>query len=239
MVVHSPPVPAQAPGSPGESANRSRARRARRDLAPGDPLLRAAELLLAAPASRFNIDLLTRRTGFPRQFVAACARRLYDNGVWRDGRAHYAADGPEDARFWNDAAVALGTLCRRSGPGGHEWAPPGTWSKPYDYVGAPCPEGLAIAYQDASAPPPADVALRVRVPELESARAVDRAPAVAEAAAVVPPPVPPASSRMPVAARVAGAGAAGQPGAVWLGADILVAGAEGCRELFPGAAWLG
>jgi hypothetical protein len=237
MVVQPTPAPAQAPVCPDESACAGRASRARRDLAPGDPLLRAAELLLAAPGTRFNIDLLTRRTGFSRPFVAACARRLYDNGVWRDGRDHYAADGPEDARFWDDAAVALGTLCRRSGPAGHEWAPPGIWSKPYDYVGAPCSAGLAIAYQDASAPPDEAWPSPAPEPGLEGVRE----PAVAEAAAP-PVRVAPALPRLQAAgwvAGAAGAGAARHPAVVWLGPDVRVAGLEGRRELFPGAAWLG
>ncbi|MFL5537968.1 MAG: hypothetical protein ACJ8J0_03205 [Longimicrobiaceae bacterium] len=233
MVVHSAPAPAQPPVRLDGSVSRARACRARRDLAHGDPLLRAAELLLAAPAAGFNIDLLTRRTGFSGPFVAACARRLYDNGVWRDGRAHYAAEGPEDARFWDDAAVALGTLCRRSGPAGHEWAAPGTWSKPYDYVGAPCGDGLAIAYQDASAPPPPDEPWLAPVPGLE--REVACEPALLEAAAVVPARVAP-PPRLQTGA--AGGGPARRPGVVWLGRDTCVAGAPG-RDLFPGATWLG
>jgi hypothetical protein len=128
-------------------------------LAPDSPSFRAAVVLLAAPSCRLNIDLLALRTGYPRAFVAGCARRLYDNGVWSGGSAAYASSSPEDPRFWNDVAVATGRLCRRTDARGRpEWAPPGTWAKPYDFVDAAPGSGLAIAYLDPHPPAGGDEA---------------------------------------------------------------------------------
>lgn len=224
MFAHHP-LPATGGWTPAPSDLRARIRRARPELSTEHPLFRAAVLLLAAPPARFNIDRLAHATGYPRAFVAACARRLIDNGVWRDGAAHTAAADPAEPAFWNDAAVATGGLCRRvSASGAAEWAPPGTWSKPYDFVGGVRGPGLAIAYQD---PAPAQA-------EPDGPGAVDEAPA--EPAPPRVAPLPPRTGRRfdprPYDDPPA-------PPRVWLGPAAQVVGAPAAAgELFPGAAWL-
>lgn len=110
---------------------------------------RAALVLLAAATVGLNIDKLSRVTALPRPFVAGCARRLVDNGVFRDGAfaSPWAETGDHDRSFWNDADVAAGSLCRRITPEGEiEWAAPGEWTKRYDYVEKVPRTGLAIPY---------------------------------------------------------------------------------------------
>ncbi|HET7228565.1 MAG TPA: hypothetical protein VFJ16_01050 [Longimicrobium sp.] len=259
MVVHPTPAPAPTPESTAHAA--TRVRRARPDLAPGHALFRAAVLMLRAPAACLNIDRLTRETGFTRQFVAACARRLYDNGVWRDGAADYAAPGPEAPAFWNDAAVAVGGLCRRMGDAGPEWAPPGTWSKPYEYVAAARGPGLAIAYRDALAPvedddgagvagaealdadSPAPACSAADLPAAADEGADDRESesdggvflprgTIAAAATILPLATP--AERERVGERPPDAGAP-RPVVVWLGPAARTVAS---RDLFPGADWL-
>jgi hypothetical protein len=252
MVVHpalAAATSAVPPPAPSSAALAARACRARPDLHPAHPLARAAVLLLTAPSARFNIDLMERRTGYPRNFVAACARRLYDNGVWKDGRAEYAAGEPEDPRFWSDAAVALGELCRRDGACGPEWAAPGEWNKPYEYVSAAPGAGLAISYRDA-APEPVDYGAAPAA-EPSAAAEVEVALALATLADAAPePPAPRPRFVVPEpepagpalrhvvwlgpAPRIAAAGVlGGEPGE-----PELVGAASGGHELFPGAAWL-
>lgn len=118
----------------------------RPELAERPETLRAATLLLAGPSLGFNIDRMTGRSGAPRAFVAACTRRLFDNGVWEHGGAVYTWSTPDDDAFWRDAAVAEGQLCRRrDGLGRIEWAEPGAWKKHYDFS-AEAVESLAIRY---------------------------------------------------------------------------------------------
>jgi hypothetical protein len=95
---------------------------------------RAAVLLLTGPAAAFNIDRLACRTQMPRSVVAACARRLFDNGVWHPDGPVYAWQAPDDPKFWSDVAVAEGQLCRRLDRLGRiEWASAGAWRKAYDF----------------------------------------------------------------------------------------------------------
>ena len=103
-------LPASGP-RPGDA--RDRVRGARPDLPPDASAFRAALVLLAGPEHRFNIDRIAVRCALPRPWVAACVRRLIDNGVWAGGRAVYPWDTPDDPRFWNDVAVAEGRLLRR------------------------------------------------------------------------------------------------------------------------------
>jgi len=115
---------------------------------------RAAVLLLLGPQLRFNIDRMASRARFPRAQVAACARRLFDHGVWRPEGPHYTWTSCGDAEFWLDVAVAEGRLWRRTnGAGEVEWAEAGTWTKVYDFVTRDT--SLTIAYVDAPpvAPP--------------------------------------------------------------------------------------
>jgi hypothetical protein len=103
------------------------------------PTFRCAVLLLAAQHLTQNIDRLARITAYPREFVAKCARRLCDNGVWRQGATVCTwneatlADGPDHMAFWADVAVAEGKMSRRvNGNGGIEWAQAGCWIKSYE-----------------------------------------------------------------------------------------------------------
>jgi len=96
---------------------------------------RSAVLLLAGPGLRFNIDRMAGRTQTPRAVVAACTRRLFDNGVWHPDGALYSWVSPDDPQFWNDVGVAEGRLCRRLDTLGRiEWAPAGVWRKAYAFV---------------------------------------------------------------------------------------------------------
>ncbi|HET6229400.1 MAG TPA: hypothetical protein VFE05_04920 [Longimicrobiaceae bacterium] len=105
-----------------------------RGLDPAAAAFRAAVVLLAGAETGFNVERLARRTGYPAHQVAAFVRRLVDHGVHEPcGRAWTS---PADERFWNDAGVAEGRLCRRLRPDGSpEWAPAGTWQRAYEYVG--------------------------------------------------------------------------------------------------------
>lgn len=128
---------------------RQRVCAARPDLPSDSPAFQAAVVLLAGPEQGFNIDRIAVRCALPRAAVAACVRRLIDNGVWVAGRAVCAWRGPDDPRFWNDAAVAEGRLVRRTGPRESiEWAPPGQWAKAYDFVGPQSDPGGAVLYLD-------------------------------------------------------------------------------------------
>ena len=113
---------------------------------PADSLsFRAAVLLLAGPALNFNVDRLAGRTQCARPVVAACARRLFDNGVWRADGPVYSWRSPDDEAFWNDVAVAEGKLCRRTDRFGCiEWAAAGAWRKAYDFVASE--SSLTVSY---------------------------------------------------------------------------------------------
>lgn len=118
----------------------------RPELSPDSATFRAAVLLLVGPAVEFNIDRLTVRTQVPRALVAACTRRLFDNGVWQPDGPVYTWTTPDDEAFWSDVAVAEGLLCRRTDRLGRiEWANAGSWRKAYDFV-ADDDETLTVAY---------------------------------------------------------------------------------------------
>jgi hypothetical protein len=119
-------------------------RAARPGLDPDSPTFHAALVLLAGPGAQFNVHRIARQTGCPGGRAAACARRLFDNGVWGGGRAEYAWSSPADPRFWDDVGVAEGRLCRRGSGARTEWAPAGAWRKAYDYVS--CESGVAVRY---------------------------------------------------------------------------------------------
>jgi hypothetical protein len=117
------------------------------DLDRASPTFRAAVLLLAAARAGQNIDRLARLTGLPRGFVAQCARRLVDNGVWRNDQTicQWDGEGAAHPAFWSDVAVAEGRVCRRINARGEmEWAAAGVWTKSYEYVRSH--EGLTVLY---------------------------------------------------------------------------------------------
>lgn len=109
----------------------------------------AAVLLLAASEIGQNVERLARYTGLQRDFVAKCARRLCDNGAWRDGQVVYtwAEAGEDTTALWKDVQVAEGKLCRRTnGEGVIEWAPAGYWTKSYEYVERQSASELSTLY---------------------------------------------------------------------------------------------
>lgn len=114
------------------------------DRSPMALTFRAALLLLAAREIGQNVDRLAARTGTTRSFVARCARRLLDHGVWADGETvcEWGDEGPAHPSFWNDVAVAEGKMCRRvDESGAFEWDPVGDWIKFYEYRDPSKPSG--------------------------------------------------------------------------------------------------
>lgn len=129
----------------------ARIRRYNSDIDASSSTFRAAVLLLAGIEYGLNIDALSHRTSYPRAFVAQCARRLIDNGVWRDGRivSDWSPADEASGAFWNDVAVAEGKLCRRETADGEiEWAPPGYWNKTYDFIDSSAGKRLGTTYRD-------------------------------------------------------------------------------------------
>jgi hypothetical protein len=116
---------------PDIAAIRRELENTRPDLGQSSNAIRTAVLLLVGPSLNFNIDRMTGRTRFPRPFVAACTRRLFDNGVWEHAGPVYLWDSAADDAFWRDVAVGEGKMQRRRTQGGIEWAEPGVWKKEY------------------------------------------------------------------------------------------------------------
>ena len=114
---------------------------ARADLARECPEYQGAILLLHARETGPNVDRLAGRTGYPREFVAQCLRRLVDNSCWVNGelRAGWTPDAAVfTAPFWLDVDVALGRCLKRiNAEGKPEWSPAGgDWVKDFNYRGA-------------------------------------------------------------------------------------------------------
>lgn len=201
-------------------------------LDPSSPQAKAAVLLLLAREAGLNVDRLARLSGYERHFVAACVRRLYDNGVWAGGRTCYAWTEPCEAAFWNDVGVAVGRLCRRTDEEGNPaWAPAGSWTKVYDFVPRVAVEGPAVSF--VSTTPEEIPVLRApaaRFPGEATAEPEPRphrapAPRLREEEAVEERP-----DWLP-----AWLGGSGEPA---LGV-LVVAPASAAPDLFPGASWLG
>lgn len=132
-----PAAPREVP-RPSLAAVRARIAAMNPDLERESATCNAAVILLAGVQLSHNVDRLARFSGLPRDEVARCARRLVDNGVWRDGNTigRWVDDAADVESFWADVAVAEGLLCRRIGEDGQlEWAPQGYWRKHFDYVG--------------------------------------------------------------------------------------------------------
>lgn len=129
-------------------------------LDPESSTAKAATLLIAGLQMEHNVVKLAHVTGIQVEFVARCARRLVDNGVWREGETLCAWSAGEHAQpaFWSDVAVAEGKLCRRSDEEGRlEWAPQGHWWKSFDHV-TRAPEEGGTRYHTPSAEPEPDPA---------------------------------------------------------------------------------
>jgi hypothetical protein len=149
--VDAGPPQLSPPRSP-MNAIHARIRRYNSDIDPRSDAYRSAVLLLAGLEWGQNIDVLARRTGIDRSFVARAARRLIDNGVWAGGRtvAEWTALDEASGPFWNDVAVAQGKLCRRTlEDGAIEWAPPGFWNKGYHFVDPAVEKAMTATYFDA------------------------------------------------------------------------------------------
>lgn len=115
------------------------------DRSPMALTFRASLLLLAAREVGQNVERLAARTGTSRSFVARCARRLLDHGVWADGETvcEWGDEGPAHPSFWNDVAVAEGKMARRTDESGaFEWIPVGDWIKFYEYRDRSEPTGV-------------------------------------------------------------------------------------------------
>jgi hypothetical protein len=161
MSVH----PVAAP--PRADRLRHELRRARPALGEGSPTFMSAMLLLLGREIGPNIDRLSRLTGYPRDFVAKCARRLYDNGVWEDGRTVCEWSTQDDPSFWADVEVAEGKLYRQSSETGCEWAPIGQWRKSYDFVDRSAAARTTSSYHCARVPPAEEDDLAPAVVEVE------------------------------------------------------------------------
>lgn len=145
----------ERPRKPDTAALHAKVRRLSPSLDPETVTFRAAVLLLTAVVVGQNVDKLARLTGYTRELVARCARRLVDNGVWKNGNTVRTWDDPETGplAFWGDVGVAEGKLCRRMDEtGALRWAPAGEWRKSYDFVPRQREEGTSAAYHQAVVP---------------------------------------------------------------------------------------
>lgn len=162
------------------------------DRSPMALTFRAALLLLAAREIGQNVDRLATRTGTTRSFVARCARRLLDHGVWADGETvcEWGDEGPAHPSFWNDVAVAEGKMCRRvDESGAFEWDPVGDWIKFYEYRDPSKPSGAHYVPHPRSVPAAPVVWAVVEEEDDEDAAAAavpEAVPAVIARAAVLP-----------------------------------------------------
>lgn len=130
--------------------------RHRPDLNESDATYRAAVVILVAQVIGRGVHKLAKVTGYPSEFVARCARRLVDNGVWPDGQPYLSTMTVTDwDAFWQDVGVAEGKLCRRRDEFGQlEWATPGQWWKEFDFsVGNRNVADGVVRYQPATLVP--------------------------------------------------------------------------------------
>lgn len=199
--------PQLSPARSPMNAIQARIRRYNSDIDPKSDTYRAAVLLLAGLEWGQNIDVLARRTGIDRSFVAKAARRLIDNGVWAGGRtvAEWTALDEASGPFWSDVAVAEGKLCRRTLEDGRiEWAPAGHWHKGYHFVDPTVEKSMTATYFDPGERPTEAVPLAAdRADSTQPAKPAPAADVVAETssapeaaateAAEVPQPAVPAA----------------------------------------------
>ena len=194
-------------------------------LDPDSQTYRTAVLLLTACEVGQGVDKLANVTGFPREFVARCARRLVDNGVWRDGAtdAPWTTSDTEVTAFWADVGVAEGKLYRRvSADGGLEWGRPGQWWKEVHYVVSAGSYTPATRYYAPSLSSTPDDSPRQFLSRASEEPEVEEKPL--PPARPVAPPAPPARATTP--APIAALPAVG---------EVVVVGSP---DLFGGAVWL-
>jgi hypothetical protein len=157
------------------------------DRSPMALTFRASLLLLAAREVGQNVERLAARTGTSRSFVARCARRLLDHGVWVNGETvcEWGDEGPAHPSFWNDVAVAEGKMARRTDESGaFEWVPVGDWIKFYEYRDRSEPTGVHYVPHPRTLPqaPAAWIPAEDAGAELEGEREVLPVASVREAA---------------------------------------------------------
>jgi hypothetical protein len=184
---------------------------------------RAAVLLLVAHQVGQSVHRLATLTGEPSEFVARCARRLVDNGVWQEGGTVALWTGVEfdTTSFWADVAVAEGKLCRRIDDSGEfHWAQPGQWWKEFDYFSRPEGRSLVTRYRPRATPPPPSLDDRLVALEMEEPVVTAVAPRRRE--------VEVSATERSFTPRVAA-------GAVPPAGDILILGSPG---LYGDAVWL-
>ncbi len=125
------------------------------DLEETSSMYRAGMVILLSQVVGQGVHKLARVLGYPTEFVARCARRLVDNGVWPDDLACLEGEGEEAIEsFWFDVGVAEGKLCRRRDETGKlQWAPAGHWWKDFDFtLGRTVTEGV-VRYKPATVVP--------------------------------------------------------------------------------------
>lgn len=144
-----------ASGQEGLQAVRALIARLAPDLNEDSATYRAAFVMVAGQVVGRAVHRLAVVTGYPSEFVARCARRLVDNGVWPDGLACFEDGSTEDVEsFWLDVGVAEGKFCRRRDETGSlQWAPAGHWWKEFDFaLGRTVTEGV-VQYKPATVTP--------------------------------------------------------------------------------------
>ncbi len=213
------------------------------DRSPMALTFRASLLLLAAREIGQNVERLAARTGTSRSFVARCARRLLDHGVWVNGETvcEWGDEGPAHPSFWNDVAVAEGKMARRiDESGAFEWIPVGDWIKFYEYRDRSEPVGVHYVPHPRTLPQapagwdPADETGA----ELEVER--EDPPVL-----VVEPAAPPAREPSPPAGTVSLAVPAAEPAAQAYRrpaedrSHARPMGEDPVGKLFPDAQWMG
>ena len=170
--------------------------RSRPDLDPEDPEYRAAVLLLLIHDTGFNVDRLTMRTRFPREFVARCLRRLSDNGWWVDGAdtCDWGESRASHEHFWLDVDVALARRLRRLTDGGErQWADLDGWVKEFEYAARNAQE--SEVYNEYRHIPPHDPGpVFVSSGEEDEEEEEGREPPVVHRSAAQPRPVPATSA---------------------------------------------
>lgn len=208
------------------------------DRSPMALTFRASLLLLAAREVGQNVERLAARTGTSRSFVARCARRLLDHGVWVNGETvcEWGDEGPGHPSFWNDVAVAEGKMARRTHESGaFEWVPVGDWIKFYEYRDRSEPTGVHYVPHPRTLPqaPAAWIPAEDAGAEPESEREVLPAASVREAA----PPRERAVPALVIPAADAGGEAYSRPAEDRSHARPMVEDPVG--KLFPDAQWMG
>jgi len=213
------------------------------DRSPMALTFRASLLLLASREVGQNVERLAARTGTSRSFVARCARRLLDHGVWANGETvcEWGDEGPAHPSFWNDVAVAEGKMARRTDESGaFEWVPVGDWIKFYEYRDRSEPTGVHYVPHPRTLPqaPAAWIPAEESGGDLEDEQGGPPAAAVQPATSPVPEPAVTIAIRpLDVIALEPAGEAYSRPASDRSNARPMVEDPVG--KLFPDAQWMG